>query len=220
MSLADLDIRQAAREHLAAHGIDPDAGHERTAFSLAEHMVANAMHLLAAHVPQRFQDAEPDHPDVLRWVDTFLADRATTPNLFLRGPVGTGKTWQAYGALRRVVLASARSRQRLSWRATTFPAFNAAMRPQPDEGHIRELEDLQQADLLLLDDLGAGKTTDWTEDTLVRLIDARWSQRRPTIVTTNMTSDRLVSDLDERVVSRLRESVRVALNGPDRRSAA
>lgn len=218
MDLATPDLHQAAREHLLANGIDPDIPQQRAAFDLAEHMVANAMQLLEARVPRRFAQATVEDPTIRSWVDVFLRDPESAPSLFLRGPVGAGKTWQAFGAVRAAVLGCARNRRRLQWRVTTHPAFNAAMRPSPDDSHKTDLEDLQQTGLLLLDELGAGQATNWTEDTLHRLVDYRWSQEKPTIFTTNFDRNELADRLDERVLSRLKDSVQVAVKHADRRA--
>lgn len=217
MNLADIDLQAAAREHLIAHGADPDATHERAAFDLAEHMVANAMYLLGVHVPPVFEEAEPTHPAVVAWVNSFLDRPRATSNLFMLGPTGSGKSHQAYGALRHIVLTMARRRKLFRWKVTTFADFNAAMRPRHDDGHVTALEDFQRTGLLVLDDLGAGVTSAWTDDNLYRLIDYRWSHRLPTIVTTNLDGDDIAAVFDERVVSRLNASVDVVFDGPDRR---
>lgn len=44
---------------------------------------------------------------------------------------------------------------------------------------------LEQADLLVLDDLGAEKTTEWTESKLYSIIDYRYRHKKPIVVTTN-----------------------------------
>lgn len=217
MSLTDTDLRTAAREHLRANGIDPDATHERAAFDLAEHMVTNALSLLGDNVPPVFEEAEPTHPTVVAWVNSFLDRPRVAPNLFMLGPTGSGKSHQAYGALRHIVLAMARRRKLFRWRTTTFADFNAAMRPRHDDAHVEALADFQQTGLLLLDDLGAGVTSAWTDDNLYRLVDYRWSHRLPSIITTNLDGDDIAKVFDERVVSRLNASVDVVFDGPDRR---
>jgi DNA replication protein DnaC len=77
----------------------------------------------------------------------------------------------------------------------------------------------EQVDLLVLDDLGGGKTTDWTADTLYRLVDTRWAYQRPIIATTNLTAPDLREAVGARVASRLAAGVQVALKGDDRRRA-
>ena len=50
---------------------------------------------------------------------------------------------------------------------------------------------LQECDLLVLDDIGAEKVTDWTLDVLFRIIDGRYRRKKPTLFTTNFTPTEL-----------------------------
>ncbi|WP_433460717.1 ATP-binding protein [Micromonospora sp. CA-248212] len=217
MDISSTDLGGLAREVMERHGIDPTTVPPRPGFDLADHLTEQAEATLSLILPPRFRNAEPDHPFVRRWVDAYLRGPADCPGLLLLGPVGTGKSHQAFGALRRVVLESARRCRRMTYTITSHPEFNAAMRPQLDDRHLRALADFQTVDLLVFDDLGAGKSTDWTEDTLYRLMDTRWANQLPTITTTNLDAAGLRADVDERVVSRLSTSVQVGLKGSDRR---
>jgi DNA replication protein DnaC len=60
-------------------------------------------------------------------------------------------------------------------------------------------------DLLHLDDLGAEKQTDWVLEQLYSLVNERYEQQRPIIVTTNLRFDQLEQQIGERTVSRLVE---------------
>jgi DNA replication protein DnaC len=51
---------------------------------------------------------------------------------------------------------------------------------------------LQDCDLLVLDDLGAEKVSDWTLDVLFRIIDGRYRQKKPTMFTTNFSPSELL----------------------------
>ena len=44
---------------------------------------------------------------------------------------------------------------------------------------------VMKADLLVLDDLGAEKTSEWVEETMNLIVNTRYNERRPTIFTTN-----------------------------------
>lgn len=212
-----MDLNQTARDILARKGIDPDTAPSRPGFDLAEFLTEQAEAALAMVLPQRFLTAEADHPLVLAWIEEFRVDPTTTPSLLLLGPVGVGKSHQAIGAMRAAVLATAGQPGRLMWRVTTHPEFNAEMRPRPDDSHLRALEEYISAGLLLLDDLGSGKASDWTADTLYRLIDARWANQRPTIATSNLAPEALRQAVGDRIVSRLADGVVVPLKGEDRR---
>jgi DNA replication protein DnaC len=79
------------------------------------------------------------------------------------------------------------------------------------------------ADLLVLDDLGAEKTSEWVQETLGLVVNTRYNERRPTIFTTNLRNsgdrDDLLSmtvQLGERTRSRLLEMCHdVEMDGPD-----
>lgn len=57
--------------------------------------------------------------------------------------------------------------------------------------------------LLILDDIGSEKTTDWVRQVLYQIIDERWIEERPIIVTSNLTLEELESRLGERIASRI-----------------
>ena len=76
-----------------------------------------------------------------------------------------------------------------------------------------QLESARKVSLLVLDDLGAEKSTEWAGAKLDELIDYRYIHELPTVFTTNL----LFSQLAPRIASRLQEGVTVLLEGPDYR---
>lgn len=68
-------------------------------------------------------------------------------------------------------------------------------------------------DLLILDDLGVEKQTDWAVEQLDVLINYRYINQKPTILTTNLSGDQL----SKRISGRLKEGVVVILKGEDYR---
>jgi len=56
------------------------------------------------------------------------------------------------------------------------------------------LRPVMEAELLVLDDLGQEKTSDWVQETLGLLINTRYASRRPTIFTTNLVDSADVTD--------------------------
>lgn len=64
-----------------------------------------------------------------------------------------------------------------------------------DEGETEILNQLSNAKLLILDDLGAENDTAWVKEKLYEIIDNRDRQGKPLIVTTNLTKDQLQSKL-------------------------
>ena len=142
---------------------------------------------------------------------------AEGPSLLIAGPTGTGKTHQGYGAVRALLTRGVR----LRWEATTSADLHARLRPRAGHDGERELQTLARCPLLLLDDLGAAKTSEWTEELTYRLINHRYEHMLPTLITTNLPTTELRTALGDRVASRIAEMTeRVILTGPDRRRTA
>src|SRR6266581_6393898 len=106
------------------------------------------------------------------------------PGLLLIGEPGTGKTHLAVAALRILIsrgfegvffdyqklLEKIRSGYDQSSGASDRAAYRSAL----------------DAEVLLLDDLGAHRVTEWVEDTVTAIITYRCNQRKPLIATTNL----------------------------------
>ena len=86
-------------------------------------------------------------------------------------------------------------------------------RPEPDNPKRSIMDKCTRASLLILDDLGAEKTSPFTVAKLDELVDHRYLQGLPTLFTTNLAPKKL----PPRVASRLKEGVTVPLDGPDYR---
>ncbi|MFF2503526.1 ATP-binding protein [Streptomyces sp. NPDC058067] len=185
-----------------------------------------ALQLAEARIPLRYQGAVADHPAVAAWVREVAEAGRPGPqgapglgqgrSLLIVGTTGTGKTHQAYGAIRSLLIAGVR----LRWKAITAADLYAELRPRPGHDGERELMDLARCPLLIVDDLGAAKNSEWTEEITMRLINRRYNAMLPTLITTNLGMADLRSHIGDRVASRLTEMTdRVILDGPDRRRA-
>lgn len=186
-------------------------------FDLAAWRAEQAEATIARLVPPLFDKAAVDRPEVAEWVDLFLADADMCPSLVLAGPTGTGKTHQTYGAVKAILRGRAQQGRGVALRITNHPDLNDELRPKPNNSHAWALEPYMETELLVLDDLGAGKQTDWTGDSLYRLVDHRWSHKLPTIFTTNLPPKPLQESVGDRIVSRLADARHVAMKGDDRR---
>lgn len=170
------------------------------------------------YTPAMFRHAYADNPAVLDWVERYLLDPAVAGSLALLGTTGTGKTYQAYGALAAIGNSG---RPPVGWVARSVPDLFARLRPSSGIDTDAEYEKVANSELLLLDDLGAANQTDWTEEITFRLIDRRYANCLPTIVTTNLPLPKLRAMLGDRVSSRLRQMcAMVSIEGDDRRRAA
>lgn len=175
--------------------------------------------------PYRYQEATATHPTAIAWADRAANDLRSAGLLLLTGPVGTGKTHQAYGALRRIAEAAP---ARYELVATTAPDLYGRLRPGGTEnGTEHELKRLAKAQILLIDDLGTEKLSEFTEEMTYRILNERYNNCRPLIITSNYPArsangEDLTARLGDRIGSRLAQMTTVvAMEGPDlrRRSA-
>jgi DNA replication protein DnaC len=178
-------------------------------------------------IPAHYADAVATEPAVREWVTTLVRIAAESkrvvpsltrgPSLRIIGPTGTGKTHQAYGAIRALAVSGLR----MPWTFSTAADVYARMRPRHGVDSEAEFAKVSRAALLVIDDLGAAKPSEWNEEINYRLINHRYEHELPTIVTSNLPPKDLASVLGERVTSRLVEmSTPVVLKGDDRRRAA
>lgn len=80
------------------------------------------------------------------------------------------------------------------------------------------VERFLNADLLVLDDLGSERPTDWSLEKLLIIVDGRLNEYRPTIFTTNFPLEELEKRLGMRLASRIIGSnLRILLQGSDYR---
>jgi DNA replication protein DnaC len=87
--------------------------------------------------------------------------------------------------------------------------------PKKDEQRL--IERIASVDYLILDDLGAEKSTEWSISTLYLIIDKRYRAMNPTIVTTNLTIDEIGQGLSRRIASRLASGKVITIKAPDYR---
>ncbi len=148
----------------------------------------------------------------LAW--TRDAARASLPWLFLYGGPGSGKTHLLAAAFNALM---AEGRYPLY---TVVPTLLDHVRDGLDDEHPSEygarFKAVREAPILILDDLGAEKRTDWTDELLFKLLDYRYREELPTAVASNL----LPSDLEPRIASRLQDRMLgavVFMSGPDYR---
>jgi DNA replication protein DnaC len=165
---------------------------------------------LAERIPRVHQGDGQLDARVAEWAAG--AGSGAPTNLLLVGPVGVGKSWSAWHAS----LAAVRVGILGAIAIVTADEFRERTAPQDHGQHFREVGKMAEADLLVLDDIGALRTSDWSREQLHAVIDRRYNAMRPTVVTTNLP--KLGDEVGDRIASRLAaDIVIVTLAGPDRR---
>lgn len=105
--------------------------------------------------------------------------------LMLVGEIGTGKTHLAVAILKALI--TDRGAKALFYDcATLLDDLKNTYERKVDVTEREMLKPIFEADVLVLDELGAAKVTDWGSDTIARVINARYNDGRTTIVTTNL----------------------------------
>jgi DNA replication protein DnaC len=164
-------------------------------------------------VPRRYATARPNAV-AAAWAQAVVTNPDETRSLLVVGPTGTGKTHYAYSVLRAI----AETGTTTGWAAYTAADLYAQLRPRTGRDSEATFEAIADTDVLFVDDLGAAKLTEWTEEVTYRLINHRYEQCRPGIFTSNVPPGQLRDVLGERIASRLTEMCeRVTLKGDDRR---
>ncbi len=135
----------------------------------------------------------------------------------LDGPVGVGKT--------HLAVASAAEREQrgdMVFFATVtdlLDQLRATFAPDNPMMHDDMLDSIKMADLLVLDDFGAERSTPFAEDKLFQIINYRYEERLPTIITTSLDFGD-IADSRPRIASRLSDRevvIRLPILAPDYR---
>ena len=104
--------------------------------------------------------------------------------LFLDGPPGVGKTHLAVAVLRQIV-QEANARGLFSDTRELLRVIRSTYDPSLRTTELEVLRPVMTSDLLVLDDLGAEKTSEWVEETMNLIVNTRYNERRMTIFTSN-----------------------------------
>jgi DNA replication protein DnaC len=130
---------------------------------------------------------------------------AVERGLLLMGPAGTGKTHLSAAILRGLTEKGI---------ACLFYEFGALLKeiqgsynPVSQTSELMVLAPVYEVEVLVLDELGASKPTDWVRDTMMQIINTRYNDRKLTIFTTNYADERRPTaeeTLEDRIGARLR----------------
>ena len=122
---------------------------------------------------------------------------------------GTGKSHLAFAMLNTINEKSEelnKDKGQMRCLAVSFNELLTRIKQTISDGHNQEghyLELLNKADVLLIDDLGTGKPSEYETNILFSILESR-SEEKATIITTNLDTQKLLKKYDNRIVSRLK----------------
>jgi len=192
--------------------------------------------LASANIPSRYEHCELDNFD--RWNKTteiariqaekFVAEYPMPQpfGLLFMGPQGVGKTHLSVGIIKKLI--------RLKSIACIFCTFPELLKeiqdswnPVSQASEMSLLTPVLSTEVLVLDELGAQKPSDWVRDQVAYILNYRYNENKVTIVTTNFLDhpelkddktrpDSLATRIGERIRSRLFEMCKtIKMEGMD-----
>lgn len=160
------------------------------------------LRLQRARIPQRythcslesfdtgFRGADPSLGMALmttrRFADGYPVETGGR-GLLLTGSIGCGKTHLAVGLLREMIEQRGATGIFCDYRDLLKQIQNS-YNPQVAITELEILRPVFEAEILLLDELGAVKPTDWVWDTVAHVLNTRYNDKRTTLITTNYTN--------------------------------
>lgn len=187
---------------------------------------------ITAQIPKRYESCQFDTYESKHSTqrvakklaqDFTLNFPAIDRGLLFIGNVGVGKTHLSVSILKGL---SERGFNCLFYEfSSLLKEIQNSYNPSTFTSELSVLAPVLRADVLVLDELGSSKPTDWVQDTLAHIINTRYNDRKFTIFTTNYPDDRVDQrreNLEDRIGirtrSRLFEMCRtVNIEGPDHR---
>ena len=138
--------------------------------------------------------------DVLEKVITW--SRNPQYILFFCSNPGAGKTYLT------AAMANDWEERKIPWRRFDERQLLSHLRNGIKENvdYEYELKRLCDCPFFILDDLGTAKQTDFQKEIMFDFVDIRWSSRKPTIITSNLTIDCLGEYFGDRFVSRMKDA--------------
>ncbi len=174
-----------------------------------------------------------------RFVDIYPGENDGT-GLLLTGSIGVGKTHLAIAILQKLILEKGVPALFCDYRELLKSITNS-YNSRVETTELEVLRPVFEAEVLVIDELGAAKPTEWVWETVAHILNTRYNDKRTTIITTNypnlppgagsandagamarqaMREETLGDRIGERMRSRLQEMcVPVEMRGADYRQS-
>ena len=154
--------------------------------------------MASARIPERYRDYDLEGYHILREYDPSLGRAYLTARTFAEaypvdtagkgllftGSIGVGKTHLAVGVLRRLIRERGVKGLFCDYREL-LKSIQNSYNPQVATTELELLRPVFNAEVLVLDDLGAQKPNEWVWDTVALILNTRYNNKQTTIITTN-----------------------------------
>lgn len=188
----------------------------KTIAQLKKENILPADSIINMGVPPIYESADIDKcpKDIKKWIQ---GDR-NKKGLYMWGPVGTGKTYSAY-AMYKMIRAN-----RIPVKISNSTSLLNEIRDDftyssRDQFYRRKFDAwMDHEGVMIIDDIGSEKPTEWALQTFYSLINKRYEQNLPTIFTSNYSIEEIADRLGDRIASRIVEMCEIKkIDGEDRR---
>jgi DNA replication protein DnaC len=153
------------------------------------------------------------------YLESWDENREAGRGLYFCGGVGTGKTHLAVAVMNELM-----RRKRVPSLFVTVPELLDNLREtynKPGRNLDEWMDAVQNAEFLVLDDLGSERPTEWVKERIFVIVNHRYRDALPTVFTSNIGPKDLAEQLGERTASRIIAMCDwIALEGDDYRETA
>lgn len=179
---------------------------------------AHSLRLAKAQIPKRYEKchfntfkykAGDSREAAIKLASLFTGNfPAVDYGLLFSGPVGVGKTHLAVSIIKGL---SERGFSSLFYEfGSLLKEIQDSYNPNTKTSEFSILGPVLTSDILVLDELGASKPTDWVRDTMYHIINTRYNDKKFTIFTTNYPDERAANGketLEDRIGVRARSRI-------------
>jgi len=192
-----------------------------------EYLEKKIAEIIESKIPLKFKNAKIDNSSkIVR--DYYYQGEYKEKGLFLFGDYGVGKTYNVYALAKCLIMDDVdvwvfNLPRLLNIIRTSFSKQEAYNEDTGSTTYafvkdMSGIEELIRKEILIIDDIGAEKPSDWVAEILYYLINSRYENMKTTIFTSNLSLDKLSDRIGDRIVSRIAEMCDVhEIKGVDRR---